>query len=65
MLGMSHRAALYPEENLCVGCLKATFCWGCSIGQVHRDLLKRRQQAEQPLEGNALLGLLYAPHVMR
>jgi hypothetical protein len=61
---ITHRTALYPDEGFCTSCLKATCCWGCSLAQVNRELVRRRAQRQPPLEGNALLGLLYAPHQM-
>lgn len=61
---VTHRTALYPDEDCGTACLKSTCCWGCSLAQVNRELVRRRAQRERPLEGNALLGLLHAPHQM-
>ena len=45
-----------------MGCLKEAFCWGCSIAEVNREIVQRKQ--EGPLEGNSLLGWVHAPNSM-
>jgi hypothetical protein len=49
------------KEALPLTCMEELFCWGCSIGEMHRRLRAREEQGLPPYEGNAILGTLNEP----